>query len=370
MAKATGKDHARVNLDIWNDDDWLDLSPAAQHLYLVLWTSPGLTYCGAGDWRPGKIAQRASGWTIRGVELAAEELSREMFLIIDEVAEEFLLRSWVKHDALWRTPNMAVSMANARGDLASRILKGVVVFEVQKIQKNNPDSSAWQREQLVSLLSQKAIDPSGLEPFRGSDNPGDNPTANPWANPPANPRGQPIGQPLGQPMGVTNSNPPANPPSNPPSTPAPTPAPISLLHSPAVSESSHQGAVELAPRRETRTSKRIAELNATSRSGVANQFATQFANWAGGGIPQQSLIEIAQEVDQLIRDGIDAHQIAEGVKAWHSSDRLYASQIPHFVAKAARPPESQSKPTKATQRAVDTVSTTERLIAEFREAQQ
>ena len=31
--------------------DWLDLSPSAQHLYLVLWTSPGLSYCGAGEWR-------------------------------------------------------------------------------------------------------------------------------------------------------------------------------------------------------------------------------------------------------------------------------------------------------------------------------
>ncbi|AOE44337.1 HTH DNA binding protein [Gordonia phage Eyre] len=360
MAKATGKDHARVNLDIWNDDDWLDLSPAAQHLYLVLWTSPGLTYCGAGDWRPRKIAQRASGWTVRGVELAAAELARERFVIIDADTEEFLLRSWMKHDGLWKQPNMAVSMANARADLASRTLRGVVVFEVLKIREEHPEMGGWNRDALVDLLAQRPVDPATVRPFR----PDADPSVDPSADPPVDPKVDPYAYPSvnHQPRGK------ADPSVDPGPTPSPSPAPISILHSPAVPESSHQGAVELAPRRGTRASKRIAELNATSRSGVANQFATQFANWAGGGIPQQSLIEIAQEVDQLIRDGIDAHQIAEGVKAWHGSDRVYPSQIPHFVTKAAKSSEPQSKPTKATERAVDTITTTERLIAEFREA--
>ncbi|UYL87916.1 RepA-like replication initiator [Gordonia phage Malisha] len=136
---------------------------------------------------------------------------------------------------------------------------------------------------------------------------------------------------------------------------------------PAVSEVTHQGGREVALRSETRASKRIATLNATSRSAEADRFAAEFNRWAGGGIPSQMRIEIAQEVDQLIVDGIQPHQIAEGVKAWHGSDRVYASQIPHFVAKAARTAEPQQKPTKATLRAVDTLAATEALIAEFRE---
>lgn len=228
MARATGKDHARVNLDIWNDDAWLDLSPAAQHLYFVLWTSPGLSYCGAGEWRPGKIAQRAKGWTTRGVELAAAELSRELFLIIDEDAEEFLLRSWAKHDGLWRTPNMAVSLANARADLASRTLRGVVVFEVLKLSRSHPDSSSWKRDQVATLLSQKPIDPAGIEPF----NPAPNPTNNPPPNPAANPSGQPIGPTL-------NGGVEVNPPRNPPATPAPAPTSCSISPEGYVTEEPH-----------------------------------------------------------------------------------------------------------------------------------
>ncbi|EAS0269328.1 hypothetical protein E7939_21795 [Salmonella enterica] len=135
---------------------------------------------------------------------------------------------------------------------------------------------------------------------------------------------------------------------------------------PAVSEVTHHGGREVA-RRETRASRRIADLNATSRSAEADRFAAEFNRWAGGGIPSQMRIEVAQEVDQLIADGISPHQIAEGVKAWHSSDRVYPSQIPAFVAKAARIAEPQSKPTKATLRAVDTLAATEALIAEFQE---
>lgn len=214
---ATGKDHARVNLSIWGDDDWLDLSPSAQHLYLVLWTSPGLSYCGAGEWRPGKISQRAAGWTVEAVEQAAAELSRELFLLIDTTSEEFLLRSWVKHDQLWKQPHMAVSMANARADLASRNLRGVVVHEVQKIRRDNPNLGAWTKDSVVELLAQKAVDPASLPEFTPSGHPPPDPSSDPSRHPSRVDT-----------VGVT-----VDPPSDPPSTPSPSP-----LHSPAPSSGS------------------------------------------------------------------------------------------------------------------------------------
>lgn len=55
------RDHTRVNLDIWGDDDFLELPVDAQALYWRLWTSPALTFCGAHEWHPGKLAQSAGG---------------------------------------------------------------------------------------------------------------------------------------------------------------------------------------------------------------------------------------------------------------------------------------------------------------------
>ncbi|ALA48818.1 hypothetical protein XFACTOR_70 [Mycobacterium phage XFactor] len=221
--KATGKDHSEINLAIWGDDDWLDLTPPAQHLYFVLWTSPQLSYCGSGEWHAGRIAAMAKGWTVQAVEAAAAELSRDLFLIIDTNTDEFLLRSWIKHDGLWRKPNMAVSMANARAALASRTLRGVVVHEVQKIKarneadaKANSDvivSAGWQRDAVKELLSQKAIDPATLEPFTPGPTPSPTPPLTPGPTP---------GPMVKQGDGV-------NPPSNPGATP--TPAPFSFSNS-------------------------------------------------------------------------------------------------------------------------------------------
>ena len=63
------RDHARVNLAIWSDPEFAALPPAAQHLYLTLWTSPDLTYCGTHDWRPGRLAAKSRGWTGEHIRL-------------------------------------------------------------------------------------------------------------------------------------------------------------------------------------------------------------------------------------------------------------------------------------------------------------
>ncbi|QRY61495.1 hypothetical protein JVX90_13845 [Gordonia sp. PDNC005] len=219
----SGKDHSRVNLSIWGDDDWLDLPWMAQHLYLALWTSPDLSYCGSATWHPGRIATLADDLTVDMVEAAAAVLSQRLFLLVDEQTGEYLLRSWIKHDGLWRIPNMAVSMANARASMSSRALRGVVVHEVAKIRVKHPDSSSWTRDAVASMLDQKAVDPGSLPVFNpggnpdqnGMDNPRSNPSANGWANPSANPTSN---------TGVTeNLTHTANPRSNPGPTPAPAP---------------------------------------------------------------------------------------------------------------------------------------------------
>jgi len=169
------RDHTRVNLGIWGDDEFLDLPVDAQSLYWRLWTSPDRTYCGSHEWRPGKLAQSAEDWTVERLRAAAAVLSERLFLIVDEDTEECLLRSWIKHDGLWKQPNMAVSMANARSGLGSKILKGVVVHEVKKLAAAEPGLDGWKRESVKNLLTQKAIDPASLIPFSPGPKGGVNP---------------------------------------------------------------------------------------------------------------------------------------------------------------------------------------------------
>ncbi|GAC70816.1 hypothetical protein [Gordonia soli] len=181
------RDHARIYVDIWGDDDWLDLSIDAQLLYLTLYTSATLSLCGAGDWHAGRLSGRARDWTRERVSAAAAELSRGLFVVIDEDTDEFLIRSWIKHDGLWRTPNMAVSVVNARSQLASRSLRGVVVFEVLKLREGDPTSTSWEKPAVAKMLTQKAINPAELEPFNPDPNGGPNGGSNGGSNPSSNP---------------------------------------------------------------------------------------------------------------------------------------------------------------------------------------
>jgi len=153
------RDHARINLAIWNDDDFLDLPPLAQHLYLVLWTHPDLSFAGVVDWRPARLAQRSHGWTTEDVILAGKCLEARLFTVTDEETEECLIRSWVRWDGLLKQPIMAVSFANARAAVSSRDIRGVIVYEARKLHKIEPKLPGWAKPQVQELLAKEPIDP-------------------------------------------------------------------------------------------------------------------------------------------------------------------------------------------------------------------
>lgn len=140
---------------MWADDDWRDLTPAAQHLYMVLLSHPTLTYAGVADWRPGRIASLSRGWAASDVLEAAVELEQAHFILVDHDSEEVLIRSFVKHDGLMKQPKLAVAMANAYAAVASASIRQVVAFEVQKLHSREPNLSAWEAAQVKTILSAK-----------------------------------------------------------------------------------------------------------------------------------------------------------------------------------------------------------------------
>lgn len=200
------RDHARVNLSIWNDDDFRDLPGAAQHLYFLLWTHPELNYAGIVDWRPGRIAARVSDWTSETVQTVADCLEHRLFIVRDHESEECLVRSWVRFDGITKSPQMAVSFANAFAAASSSDIRGVIVHEAIKLRELEPENAGWSKRQVQDLLTKRSLDP------RTRDIPADPlaPGLAPHLAPPLAPSG-----------GVGVSTPGSTPP-----TPAPAPAPF------------------------------------------------------------------------------------------------------------------------------------------------
>lgn len=146
------REHARINMGIWQDPEWRALPPQAQHLYFTLWAHPGLSYCGVVDWRPGRIAAGAQDWTAAEVRRTADCLRARHFIVTDDETEECLIRSWVRWDELMKQPRIAVSYANAFGAVASNLIRGVVIDELVKLQERDPDLPGLTKPQVVAML--------------------------------------------------------------------------------------------------------------------------------------------------------------------------------------------------------------------------
>lgn len=147
------RDHARVNANIWNDPDFLALPPPAQHLYFVLWTHPGLSYCGVVDWRLRRIAERAQGWAVEDVQTAAECLRARWFIVTDEGTEECLIRSWVRWDELMKQPRLGVSYANAFGAVSSKLIRGVMADELHRLRDRDTNLPGLSQPKVRELFA-------------------------------------------------------------------------------------------------------------------------------------------------------------------------------------------------------------------------
>jgi hypothetical protein len=120
-----------------------------QWLYMYLCSAPSLNFCGVADWRPARIAAKALELKADDVEYAAAWLEAGEFLVVDRDTEEALVRSWVKHDGLLAVPNMAKAMVKAHGSIGSRVLRAVVVDQLERLKqartRNWPDGGTSER---------------------------------------------------------------------------------------------------------------------------------------------------------------------------------------------------------------------------------
>lgn len=169
------RDHARIRLDIWADEDWTDLPSTSQWLYERLLTHGGLSYCGVVEWRPKRIAQSAVDLTATDVEMFASVLEERNFLIIDRDTEEALVRSFVKHDGLLDKWNLAAAVARTFTAVASKALRGVIVHELKRLRDDHPDYRGWTRPDVQKVLRRVEITPADARAMT-QPNPTDHPS--------------------------------------------------------------------------------------------------------------------------------------------------------------------------------------------------
>ena len=181
------RDFAQIKLSIWNDDSFLDLSSDAQLLYFVLISHPTMNRAGVGTWHAGRLSGLCSSWSRPVVEAAARELIDGRFIVIDEDTDEFLVRTFVRHDGLMKQRNLATTMAREFAAVGSRSIKGVVVWELRRLHEEHPEFKGWESDEASALLKKRAIDPSSDPSVDPSIHPKVDPSVDPSIDPSVDP---------------------------------------------------------------------------------------------------------------------------------------------------------------------------------------
>lgn len=157
------REYARIRLSIAEDEDFEDLTPAAQWLYLrVLLPDPSLNNAGVCDWRPNRLIGKANGIDLAYILDAAAELEQQRYVLFDVATEEALIRTYIRNDELLRNPKMALSVVSGYQATASKTLRAFIVTEVLKARDEHPEFSSWEHEiskaEVDRLLTRKGSD--------------------------------------------------------------------------------------------------------------------------------------------------------------------------------------------------------------------
>jgi len=154
MAREFGK----VYMTIWSDPDFITLDVSAQRLYLFLCSQPDLSRAGTITVAPNRWASRAGDYSRDDLVSDLETLARREYIVVDERTEELLVRSYIRNDDGWRSPNIMIAIAGAARNVMSETLRAVICDELRKIDtstlptKVNPNTHRSPRDAIEDFL--------------------------------------------------------------------------------------------------------------------------------------------------------------------------------------------------------------------------
>lgn len=158
-----GRDHGRIFLSIWDDDDWCALPPDAQHLWIAFMTSRHLSYAGVLTYTANRFTRLAKGLTVRKIEATVATLEAHRFVVVDRETAELLVRSFVRRDGMLSQPNVCKAMVSAYTMIESDALREVLLEELRRAYREDPEAKGWKG---VAEINERLLDEIQAKPFR------------------------------------------------------------------------------------------------------------------------------------------------------------------------------------------------------------
>ena len=178
------RDHARLLVTIWRDDDFTSLSASAQRMFMLLLSQPRLSLCGALDYTPERWAALAEDTDVADVEDAIGQLEDARVVVVDRGAAELVIRTFVRYDGVCKSPNLIQGLWKAWRALFSDAIRSAIVAELPDVAFTEGFGSEKPKggyEPPAEALDMRGR-PSSPNPSPPSRGVSENPSANPSVN--------------------------------------------------------------------------------------------------------------------------------------------------------------------------------------------
>jgi hypothetical protein len=194
------RSEARVFTSIWDDEAFIALPAGRQRMYLFLLSQPDLSYCGLIPLRERRWARKASDLTADQVQAALQGLAEPLpeglpqglpegsggpLILVDEDTEEVFVRSLIRHDGIWKIPNLLKSAREAATLIESPLILAVLLSELRRIPVEKSDSQHVKRimADFIVDLEQRLAKGSANPSAKGSVDASGDPSANGSSDP-------------------------------------------------------------------------------------------------------------------------------------------------------------------------------------------
>jgi hypothetical protein len=148
---------AQLHCDIWEDREFLALSPEARFVFVACFAQKIVNYCGVLVYSPARMA-RATGYKPAQVTRAITELDKARFVLHDDETGEILVRSFVVNNNVCAQPQLRKAMERCFDEVLSDRLRAEIVAGLPATYKGS----------LRAACEQPAEDPAPRPRITGS----------------------------------------------------------------------------------------------------------------------------------------------------------------------------------------------------------
>lgn len=163
--------HGRLFCTIWDDDDYVALSPAAKNVFSFLLSQKDLTHAGTIFMRTPLWAELI-GYTLEETEAAVEELNATRFVVVDRRCFELLVRTLVRGDGVYKQPNVYKSAIESMRLVSSRLIRAALAEELARLDESGMNAEIRKAHaDIIDWLRRNSDGPNPKGSAKGSGNP-------------------------------------------------------------------------------------------------------------------------------------------------------------------------------------------------------